>query len=237
MKPYPVKYRPIIRDYRNKRCFTCGKWVMLKQEKTCPKCGKRSITMPGRTRCRDCGSVHVNGDLVCPLCNGKQRTIAELRGVNPENMTAFAHLLHDAQPSVSLAECKRQCRSITTENPYRLSFAKKPDRMKPFLQAWNALHGVAAACLDHETSRRPVVLLHSYNCRRDVEYARLLFKMIKQTEHAALSYGETVELMHGINRGEKPFRLRFTSGFDHIEAWVAAWRKLGGTATRSSEHL
>ena len=237
MKPYPVKYRPVLRDHRKIRCFVCGKWVDMKQEKTCPKCGKRSITTPGRTRCGLCGSVHVDGDMVCPLCHGKQRAIAELRSVNPENLTAFAHLLHDAQPSVSLAECKRQCRNITAENPYRLSFLKKPDRMKPFLQAWNALHGIAAACLNRETSRRPVVLLHSYDCRRDVEYARLLFKMIKQTERAALNFGETVELLHGINHGEKPFRLIFTSDFDHIDAWVAAWRELGGTATRSGEHL
>ena len=238
MKPYPVKYRPIKRDYRTIRCFICGKWVEMKQEKYCPKCGKRSIGSSGETRCGVCNLLHVNGDLLCPLCHGKQRNIAELRGVNLENMTAFAHLLHDAQPSMSLADCKRKCRTITIENPYRLSFAKKPDQMKPFLQAWNALQGMAAACLYRETSRRPIVLLHSYDCRRDVEYAQLLFDMIKKTELAALNYGETVALLHNdINNWDKPFRLRFTSDFDHIDAWVAAWRKLGGTATRSGEHL
>ena len=236
VKPYPVKFRR-IRDHRYIRCFNCGKHVELYLEKTCPKCGKRSIERPGQTRCGVCNSFYVNGDQVCPLCHGKQRIIAELRGVNPENMTAFAHLLHDAQPSMNLAECKRQCRYITTENPYRISFAKKPGQMKPFLRAWNALQGTAAACLYRETSRRPIVLLHSYDCRRDVEYAHLLFQMIKKTNLAALNFGETVELLHDINNREKPFRLRFTSDFDHIDAWVAAWRKLGGTAARSGEHL
>lgn len=238
MKQYPVKYRR-VRDHRGTRCVNphCGKQVELYQEKTCPNCGKRSIERFGKMRCDDCNALLLNGDRVCPLCGSKQRTIVELRAISPENLTACVHLLHQARPSMSLAECRKICLCITTENPCRLSFAGKPEQIQPFIRDWNALHGTAVACLTRETSRRPIVLLHSYNRRRDTEHARLLFKATRRSDLASLSFGETVQILHGINGSEKPYRLRFTSDFDQIDAWVAAWRSLGGTAVRSIEHM
>lgn len=215
----------------------CGKWVELYQEKTCPKCGRRSVERAGKTYCDQCSVSLLDGDLVCPLCGSKQRSIAELRRVNPEKLTAYAHLLHEAQPSLSLAACKERCRGITRENPYRVSFDKKTGMLRSFIRHWNEMGGIAAACLPRETSRRPVVLLRSFNRAHEAEHARLLYEAIRKSELAPLKYGETVALMHEINRSETPIRLKFEKDFDHIEAWVAAWRKLGGTASRAYEFL
>ena len=238
MKQYPVKYRQ-IRTCMRTRCVNphCGKWMLPLQEKTCPNCGKWSIERADKQRCDDCLTLLRNGDLVCRFCGGKQRTIVELRGLRPENLTAFAHLLHDGQPSVSLADCRRLCRSMTAENPYRLSFAQKPERIRPFVQAWNALGGTAEACLPRETSRRPIVLLRSYNARREMEHLRLLFAAVQKSDRSPLTFGETAEILHSVNVSDVPIRLRFTSDFDHIDAWVAAWNSLGGTASRSLEHV
>lgn len=238
MKPYPVKYRQ-VRNHMETRCVNlhCGKWIGWYREKICPNCGRRSVERADKRRCDDCKALLTDGDMVCPLCGGKQRTVVELRGLRLENLTAFTHLLHDYQPSVSLAECRKRCRGITPENPYRLSFARHPERIRSLIQAWNALDGLAVACLPRETSRRPVVLLRSYNSRRTIEHARLLFEAVQKSDRSRLTFGQTVEILHSINRSEKPIRLRFTSDYDHIEAWVAAWRNLGGTAVRSLEHL
>lgn len=151
MKPYPIKYRPVRDHNKETRCVHCGRWMELLQEKTCPKCGKWSLVRADKRCCDDCLTELKNGDLICPFCGSKQRTIVELRDIAPENMTAFAHLLHDAQPSVCLSECRRKCRSITTGNPYRLSFNKKPGQIKPFIQKWNALGGTAVACLPNSS--------------------------------------------------------------------------------------
>ena len=221
------------------RCFnpSCRKRVELLQEKICPKCGTRTVERAGKIRCDHCRANLLNGDRVCPLCGSKQRSIAELRRVTPEKLTAYAHLLHEAQPSVSLAACKEQCRGITTENPRRVSFAKKPRELQPFIRRWNALGGAAAACLPRETCRRPVVLLHSFNRGRETEHARLLYEAVRKSVLAPMDFGTAVALMHRINRSEKPIRLTFKEHFDHIEAWIAAWRKLGGAASRAYEHL
>ncbi len=237
MKQYSVKCRA-IRDHGKTRCMNpnCGKWVELYQEKTCPKCGKRTVERSDKKRCDDCRTLLDDGDPVCPLCGSKQRGIVELRSVNPENLTAFSHLLHGAQPGISLADCRKQCRSITTENPYRLSFVRRPEQIQPLIRNWTLLGGTAAACLRRETSRRPIVLLHSYNRQHEIEHARLLFQAIQKSDRSALTFGETAAILHRINKEEKPFRLCFTSGFDRIEAWVASWKKLGGTAVRSLEH-
>ena len=234
MKQYSVKYRS-FRDHRETRCINphCGKWVELYREKTCPNCGRRSIERADKRRCDECRSVLSDGDPVCPLCGSKQRTTVELRGINPENLTAFSHLLREAQPDLSLAECRKQCRGITKEDPYRLPFAGRPEQIRPFIRRWNTLGGEAAACLNRETSRRPVVLLHSYNRRHETEHARLLFEAIQKSDCSRMTFGEAAAVLHRINREEEPFRLCFTSGFDRIEAWTDAWRKLGGTAVRS----
>ena len=236
MKPYPVPYKP-VRNHRETRCVVCGRWAPPHQEKTCPGCGKRAVVRADKQRCDACNALLQNGDPACPLCGGKQRTVVELRAVSPEQLTAFAHLLHEGQPSVSLAECRKQCRTITPENPYRLSFARRPEQIRPFLRAWRDLGGTAAACLPRETSRRPVVLLRSYNTLRTREYARLLYEAVQKSDRPSLTFGETVAVLHSVNGSEQPVRLRFTSGFDRIDAWVAAWRSLGGTAVRSPEHL
>ncbi len=236
MKPYASKYRK-VRDHRQTRCIHCGRWIDLLREKTCPKCGKRSLARADKRCCDDCHTRLTDGDFVCPFCGSKQRPIVELRGLKTENLTAFAHLLHDGQPSVSLAECRKRCRSITAENPYRLSFHKKAGRIKPFIQAWNALGGTAVACLPRETSRRPIVLLRSYNTRRDIEHARLLFEAVQKSDRPWLTIGETFQILHSIHQSETPIRIRFTSDFDHIDTWVASWRSLGGTAVRSHEHM
>ena len=238
MNVKPVKYRK-IRGGDKTRCVNphCGKWVELYQEKFCPRCEKRTVDRADRQRCPNCSTMLQSGDMVCPLCGSKQRTTVELRSVPKENLTACSHLLQEAQPSLSLTESRSLCREIREENPYRVSFASHPEKIHPFLQRWEQLGGKAAACLARETSRRPVVLLRSYNRLRQNEHARLLFEAVQKTDLSSLSFGETVSLLYGINREEKPVRLVFTSGFDQIEAWIAAWRKLGGTAVRSSEHL
>ena len=238
MKPFPVKYR-CVRDHKGTRCVNphCGKWVELYQEKICPKCGKRSVERADKQRCDDCQALLTNGDRVCPLCGSKQRLIAELRGINPENLTACAHLLHKAQPSMSLAECRKQCRNITAETPYRLSFAGRPEQIRPFIRDWNALQGTAVACLSHETCRRPVVLIRSYNCRNTSGHVNLFSEAIRKSDLAGLSSGEATAILHSINKLKKPFRLCFTSDYAHIDAWVTAWRNLGGTAARSPEHI
>jgi RNA polymerase subunit RPABC4/transcription elongation factor Spt4 len=237
MKQYPVKSKR-FRNHRETRCVNphCGKWVELKREKICPKCGKRSVERADKKRCDECGALLRNGDTVCPLCASKQRTIVEMRAISSDNLTAFAHLLHEAQPGMSLAECRKQCQSITEEDPYRLLFAGRPDRIQPFLRNWNSLGGTAAACLERETSRRPIVLLRSYNRWHEKEHARLLFEAVQKSDRPWLTFGETVCILHGINGAEEPVRLCFTSDFDRIEAWVDAWRNLGGTAVRSREH-
>lgn len=234
MKPYPVKYRR-VREHNGTRCVNphCGKWVEMHQEKVCPKCGKHFIVRSDKKRCDDCHTMLPAGDPVCPLCGSKQRFIVELRGLKPENMTACAHLLHKAGPSMSLAECRKQCRNITAENPYRLSFAGKPERIRPFIREWSALQGMAAACLDHETSRRPFVLVHSYNRKHTIEHARLLLEASRRSACPLPAFEDAVAVLHDVIRTGKPFSLRFVSDFDHIEAWIAAWRSLGGTAVRS----
>ena len=219
------------------RCVICRKKTEMYQEKTCPRCGKRSVGRAEKQRCDNCHAMLLSGDQVCPLCGGKQRTIVELRGLRLENLTAFAHLLHDGQPSVSLSECRKQCRTITTENPYRLSFRKKTDQIRPFIRAWITLGGTAVACLPRETSRRPIVLIRSYNVLRTKEHIRLLLEAIQKSASSSLTFGQTMEMLHSINLSEKPTRLCFTSDFDQIDAWVAAWKKLGGTAVRSLEHM
>ena len=208
MKPYPVRYK-CVRNHRKTRCVNphCGKWVDIPADNP-----------------------------VCPLCGSKQRLMVELRGLKPENLTACAHLLHQARPDMDLAECRKQCRSITAENPYRLSFAGKPERIRPFVREWNALQGSAAACFEHETGRRPVVLIRSYNRKHTKEHARLLSEAFRKTDLSSMDFGETVAVLHGIIRTGKPYRLQFTSDFDHIDEWIAAWRSLGGTAVRSMEH-
>lgn len=238
MKPYSVKFRH-VREFTGARCINpcCGKRVKLNREKICPNCGKRSVESADKERCDDCHALLDSGDYVCPLCGSKQRFIVELRSFSPENLTACAHLLHKGRPSMSLAECRKQCRRITTENPYRLSFFGKPEQIRPFIRDWNALQGTAVACLGRETSRRPVVLIHSYNRQNTSEHARLLLDIARKSDFAALTIEKAIAVLHGINKAEKPFRLRFTSDFDRIEAWVAAWRKLGGTAVRSPEHM
>jgi hypothetical protein len=212
MKQYSVKNK-CFRDHRKTRCINprCGKWVELYREKNCP-------------------------DAVCPLCGSKQRAIVELCSLRPENLAAFSHLLHEAQPAVSLSECRKQCRGISKDNPYRLQLAGRPERINPLIQKWNLLGGTAVACLARETSRRPIVLLHSYNRRHETEYASLLYEAIQKSDHASLTFGETVEILHRINGEEKPVRLCFVTDFDRIDAWVDAWRKLGGTAVRSGEY-
>lgn len=237
MKQYPVRYKQ-VRDDRKTRCINphCGKWVEMYQEKTCPECGKHSVVRSGINRCDGCHTLLPEGDAVCPLCGSKQRFIVELRGLDPENLTACVHLLHKAQPALSLAECREQCRSITAENPFRVSFAGKPEQIRPFIRDWNALRGTAAACLGHETSRRPIVLIRSYNRKRTTEHVRLLIDAIRRSDLSSLTFEDTVAILHDIIRTGKPFELRFVSGFDRIDAWVAAWRKLGGTAVRSPQH-
>ena len=238
MKPYPVKYRRISRpDPWESRCVNpcCGYRGEMDREKTCPVCGKRSVGRAGGTRC-GCGAAMEDGDPVCPRCGSKQRTVAELRGLDPENLTAFTHLLHRAQPSVSLAECRETCRRITAENPYRLSFAGHPEKIRPFIRDWNALRGTAAACLDRETSRRPVVMVRTYNRRREAEHLRLLLEAFRKSDFPSPSQEAAAAVLHRLNGAEQPFRLCFTSGFDGIGAWVAAWKSLGGTAVRSPEH-
>ena len=238
MKQYPAGTKK-FRDHRKNRCVNphCGKWMELYLEKNCPNCGKRSVERADKRRCDDCHALLVNGDPVCPLCGSKQRTIVELRGVVPENLTAFSHLLHEAQPSVSLKECREKCRTITVESPYRLSFGKKPEQIQPFLQRWKGLGGTAAACLIRETSKRPIVLLRSFNRRREAEHARLLVEAMRKSNRSTLTFGEIACILHSINREEKPVSLCFTSDFDRIDAWVEAWRSLGGTAVRSPAHI
>ncbi len=238
MKQYPVKYRR-VRDHRKTRCVNpnCGKWVELYREKFCPNCGKRSVERTDKQRCDSCQTRLCDGDPVCPLCGSKQRIIVELRSLSLENLTAFSHLLHEAKPGIPLAECRKQCRSITEENPFRLLLARRPEQIRPFIRNWNGLGGTAVACLPRETSQRPIVLVHSYNRRHEMEHARLLFEAIQKSDHSSLIFPETACILHRINREEKPVRLCFTSGFDQIEAWVDAWRSLGGTAVRSREHL
>ena len=236
MKTVPIPNGNIPRSAQT-RCVVCGKSVVLYQEKTCPRCGKRSVGRAEKQRCDACHALLLSGDQICPLCGGKQRFLVELRGIKPEHLTAFAHLLHEGQPSVSLTECRRQCRIMTPENPYRLSFRKKTDRIRPFIRAWNALGGTAAACLPRETSRRPVVQIRSYNTLRTKEHARLLFEAVQKTDRSALTFGETMEMLHSIHLSEKPVSLCFTSDFDRIGAWVAAWKSLGGTAVRAPEHM
>ena len=237
MKRYAVKYRP-VRDHGQTRCVNphCGKWVELYREKTCPGCGKRFTARADKQRCDECHTMLEDGDAVCPLCGSKQRTVVELRGLSDGNLTAFSHLLHEALPGISLAECRKQCRSITMENPYRLPFDGRPEKIRNFVRRWNALGGTAAACLGRETSRRPVVLLRSYNRLHEAEHARLLFEAVRKSEHPSLTFAETMQILHSINRAENPIRLCFATGFDGISAWVNAWRKLGGTAVRSGEH-
>ncbi len=237
MKQYPVKYRR-VRDHKGTRCVNphCGKWVELYREKICPKCEKRFVARADKRRCDECWTMLLDGDPVCPLCGSKQRSTVELRGVNPENLTAFSHLLHEARPWLSLTECRKKCRDITKESPYRVSFARRPDQIQDFIRRWNMLGGTAVNCLDRETSQQPVVLLHSYNRQHEMEYARLLFEAVQKSDHPSLSFGETVSILHRINKEEIPVSLCFISGFDTIDAWVDAWRSLGGTAVRSSEH-
>ena len=237
MKQYPVKYKS-IRDHRKARCVNphCGKWMDLYQEKTCPTCGKRSVERVDKIFCDHCHTRLLTGDWVCPLCGSKQRTTVELRGVNPQNLKAFSRLLQEVQPNTSLAECRKQCRNITEETPYRLSFAGRPEQIQPFVQRWMSLGGVAKACLDRETSLRPFVLVHSYNRLHEFEHARLLFKAIQKSDRSSLSFEETVVILHSLHKEEKPLRLCFLSDFDQMDAWVAAWRNLGGTAVHSREH-
>ena len=238
MKPYPVKYRS-VRDHGKTRCINphCGKWTDLYQEKTCPQCGKISVVRADKRRCDDCNTLLIGGDPVCPLCGTKQRFIAELRSIDPENLTACAHLLHQAQPSMSLAECRKQCRSITAENPFRVPFTRKPEQIRPFLREWNALQGTAAACLGYETCRRPIVLIRSSHRRHTVEHVRLLSDAVRKSSCPSMAFGDIIAVLHDILRTGEPYRLRFTEDFDHIDAWVAAWRRLGGTAVRSPEHV
>ena len=237
MRKYPVKYRH-VRDWSKTRCINpnCGKWVELYQESYCPHCGKRTAERAGKGRCEDCGTLLQHGDMVCPFCGSKQRTIVEMRSIRMENLTEFAHLLWEAQPELSVSECRSICRNMTEETPYRISLATHPEKIRPLLQRWNQMGGKAAACLPRETSQRPIVLLRSYNYVRQEEYARLLFRMIQQTTFSTFTYGETVALLHRINRDEKQVRLFFTSGYDQIGTWVEAWRKLGGTAVRLARH-
>ena len=118
-----------------------------------------------------------------------------------------------------------------------MSFAKRPERIQPFIRDWNKLGGTAVACLARETSQRPVVLLRSYNRQRETEHARLLFEAVKKSDRPSLTFGETVSILHRLHQDKTPVRLCFTSDFDRIEGWVAAWRRLGGTAVRSLEHM
>ena len=235
MKSMPIRNRSFLHGDEI-RCAVCGRQVTPHQEKTCPRCGKRSVQRTGAARCEECHSLLLDGDMVCPLCGGKQRTVAEVRAIVPEKLTAFAHLLHEGQPSLSVAECRKRCRTVTPENPYRLTFAHNPEKIRPFLRAWRELGGTAAACLPRETSRRPVVLLRSYNTLREREYVRLLFEALQKSDRPAQSFGEAAVILHSVNGAQEPARLRFASDFDRIEAFVAAWRSLGGTAVRSPEH-
>ena len=265
MKKYPVKYRP-VRDYSKTRCVHCGKWMIPYIEKKCLNCGKVSLRrapagpfssgrapagtfslgiMPaeifslGITHyCDDCHSMQfVNGAAVCPLCGSKQRTIVELRSLEPENLTAFAHLLHEGIPSRSIRVCREICRGITADNPYRLNFSRKESLIRPFIQEWKALGGTAAACLPWETSRRPFVIIRSYNAQRTREHAGLLYEAIRKSDLRMLTKTEIMRMLYRVNKREQPIRIRFISDFNRIEAWVAAWRKLGGTAVRSMEHM
>lgn len=90
MKPYASKYMK-VRDHRQTRCIHCGRWVDLLREKTCPKCGKRSLARADKRCCDDCHTRLTDGDFVWPFCGSKQRPIVELRGLKTENLTAFAH--------------------------------------------------------------------------------------------------------------------------------------------------
>ena len=236
MNPYSTKSSRLSRGRMHCINPHCRKWSDLYCEKICPRCGKRSVMPAGRQRCDHCSTMLISRDVVCPLCGSKQRTTVELRGIHPGKLTAFTHLLREAKPGLSLDACRSICRNCTKENPFRISFANCPDRIRPFLQKWHDLGGTAAACLDRETSTRPIVLLRSYNCRHPSEHMKLLFQAVRKTTLGALSHEETARLLHSVNREDLPCRLVFTSGFDEIDAWVAAWRKLGGTAVHSSEH-
>ena len=221
MRKYSVKYRP-IRDHRTTRCIHCGSWMQLQPE--------------NYNQNHEKGSV-MSRDLVCPFCGSKQRTIVELRSLKSENLTAFAHLLHEGNPSLRIRECRELCRGITADNPYRLHFGRKTGQIQSYIQAWKALGGTAVACLPRETSRRPVVVLHSYNAKHTTEHARLLYEAIQKSDRSKMTKTEVIWMLHCINDAEQPVTIRFTSDFNHIEAWVAAWRKLGGTAVRSQEHM
>ena len=113
MKQYSVKNK-CFRDHRKTRCINprYGKWVELYREKNCP-------------------------DAVCPLCGSKQRAIVELCSLRPENLAAFSHLLHEAQPAVSLSECRKQCKGISKDNPYRLQLAGRRNRMICITESWS----------------------------------------------------------------------------------------------------
>lgn len=236
MSTITIQFPKFLRSMET-RCVVCGRRTVMYLEKTCPRCGKRSVVRADALRCGSCHAKFLQGgDKVCPLCGGKQRTVVELRGLKPENLTAFAHLLHEGQPTVSLKDCRKQCKTITWENPYRLSMSRKPERIRPFIQAWNALGGTAAACLPRETSRRPVVQIRSYNTLRTREHARLLFEAVQKTDRAPMTLGGTMEMLHSVHQAEKPVALCFQSDFDHIDAWIAEWKKLGGTAVRSREY-
>ena len=237
MKPYPIKYKR-VRDCRKTRCINphCGKWVELYQEKICPRCGKRSIVRSDKEFCDDCHVRLHPGDPVCPLCGSKQRFVVELRSLKQANLTACAHLLHKALPAMSLEECRKQCRSITSENPFRVSFAGKPEQIRPFIREWNELQGTAVPCLNYETSRRPTVLIHSYNRKCTIEHARLLLDASRKSNHPSMTFEEAVTILHDIIRTGKPYSLNFVQDFDQIESWVAVWKSLGGTAVRSMRH-
>ena len=237
MKPYPIKYKH-VRVHRKTRCINprCGKWVELCQEKICPRCGKRSIVRSDKRFCDDCHAWLQTGDPVCPLCGSKQRFVVELRSLKRENLTACAHLLHKALPAMSLEDCRKQCRSITSENPFRVSFAGKPEQIRPFVRDWNELQGTAVPCLGRETSRRPIVLIHSYNRKHTIEHAQLLLDASRKSNDPSLTFEEVITILHDIIRTGKPYSLHFVQDFDQIESWVAAWKRLGGTAVRSMRH-
>ena len=236
MRKSPIKYKP-VRDHSKTRCVHCGKWMELYREKTCPKCGRVSVERANKKFCDDCHAILESGNPVCPFCGSKQRTIVELRSLELKNLTAFAHLLHEGKPSMTIKECREVCRGITQDNPYRLFFKRKVNQIQPFIQAWNALGGTAACCLSRETSRRPIVLLHSYNAQHKMEHARLLYEVIQKSGRSMITETELMRMLYRVNKKEQPTSIRFTSDFNRIEAWVAAWRRLGGTAVRSQEHM
>ena len=236
MEQYYVRY--MRKSNKGLRCVnpSCRKKMEPREEKYCPKCGKWSVENPYKRRCDDCGKLLVSGDRICPLCGSKQRQIVELRRVNPENLTTLTHLLQEVCPRFSLARCREICRGITVENPYRVLFAGRMEQMRPFIQTWNAYGGMAVPCLSRETSQRPVVVLRSYNRRQENAHARLLYEAIRKSDRPTLSFGDTVAMLHGLLKDKKPVSICFTTDFDRIDAWVAEWKKLGGTAVRSSEH-